>query len=116
MSYVLFLDDVRDPGWAFGDDCLIARNVEEAVAKVCLLGLPHTISFDHDLGKNQPTAMKFMWWLIECDLDGRYDLNNIKNVIIHSANPVGAQNLKALWDGYSTNELTSGVIARLDPR
>lgn len=116
MSYTLFLDDIRDPTWELGHDILIARNCSEAENHVIDFGLPLVISFDHDLGKNQPVAMAFMRWLIEGDLDGIFDLNEVKTVIIHSANPVGAANLKGLWDGYSLNELQSNVIAELRPR
>src|SRR5688572_19946859 len=98
MSYTLFLDDIRAPGWDLGLDVLVARSCSQAEAIVEDMGLPEVISFDHDLGKNEPVAMAFMWWLIDSHLDGRFDLSTIKEVIIHSANPVGSQNLQGLWD------------------
>lgn len=115
MSYTLFLDDERDPLWDM-QDAVVVRNVNEAIGHVALNGLPHVISFDHDLGKGQDSAMFFMWHLIDQHLDARINLEKVKRVVIHSANPVGAENLRGLWDGFAKNELDSGVFAELRPR
>lgn len=116
MSYTLFLDDLREPGTEFDNSIVsIARTVESAVRSVVLLGVPETISLDHDLGGGE-TAMDFMWFLIEGHLDQKFDLNKIKSIIIHSANPVGAKNLAGLWDGFAVNELDTQVRAELKPR
>ena len=115
MSWTLFLDDIRDPGWEL-QDCLVARNCAMAENLVEDMGVPHIISFDHDLGKDEPIAMAFMWWLIEGHLDERFDISVINQVIIHSANPVGSLNLKGLWDGFAMNELDSNLRAELRPR
>ena len=115
MSYTLFIDDVRSPTPDLGRPEL-AINVAEAIDLVNILGLPERISFDHDLGKNEPTAMIFMKWLVEGHLDERFDLNTIKEIIIHSANPVGAGNLQGLWNGFAKSELDSGVLAIMRPR
>lgn len=116
MTYTLFLDDLRDPTWDLGEDVLIARNVRQAIKLVEEMGMPAVISFDHDLGKNEPIAVQFMWWLVDRHLDGDHDLSTIKEIIIHSANPVGAANLAGLWDGFASNELATGVRAQLKPR
>lgn len=116
MSYTLFLDDLRSPSEDLGADVLVVRNCVSAENAVCEHGVPAVISFDHDLGENEPTAMAFMWWLIEAHLDERLDLNQVKEVIIHSANPVGAANLAGLWDGFTSSELNSAVRAQLKPR
>jgi hypothetical protein len=79
-------------------------------------GLPNVISFDHDLGENEPNAMKFMLWLIDQHLDEKLDLNNVEKVFIHSANPVGVRNLQGLWDCVSAGELTSGVKSVISTR
>jgi hypothetical protein len=119
-SWRLFLDDERIPTWdlgevrwAFDSDIAIGIVLEEGT-------VPELISLDHDLGKDidgtvKPTAMKFLWWLIDMDLDGHLDLREIKRVIIHSRNPEGSKNLAGLWDGYAA-DIGSPVRAELRPR
>ena len=117
--YTLFLDDIRNPTWdlrADGQEIIVCRTCAEAEKVVLSYGLPHTISFDHDLGKNQPVAMAFLWWLIDADLEQQYDLKQIQRIIIHSQNPVGAENLRGLWDGYATSILKVDVRAEMRMR
>jgi hypothetical protein len=116
MTYTLFLDDIRDPTWDLGQDVYVVRTVSDAVTAVAALGVPVVISFDHDLGKREPTAMEFMWFLVESHLDKTLDLNAVKRIIIHSANPVGAANLAGLWNGFARHELQTGVVAEIKPR
>jgi hypothetical protein len=113
--YTLFLDDLRSPTSDL-KDVKIARNVSQAIKLVEGHGLPNVISFDHDLGSGEFTSPRFMWWLIDQHLDEKFDLNKVKQVLIHSANPVGAENLKELWNGFSSSELTSGVKAVINTR
>jgi len=120
MTWHLFLDDERAPTFDLGE-VLVARDCDEAIALVNDLGVPELISFDHDLGSDEngrvkPTAMTFLWWLIDQDLDDQLDLSQVKRVIVHSRNPEGAKNIASLWDGYAANELKSDVRAELRPR
>ena len=63
MSYVLFLDDVRNPDdvtWAeFPRDemTLIVRNYEAFVKQVLTSGVPMFVCFDHDLADEHYEAM-----------------------------------------------------------
>lgn len=117
-NWGLFLDDEREPKKA-GDffyspypvKVRVARTVDEAVALLDTYGVPARISFDHDLGENQPSAMSFMRYLIDAHLDGEIDLQVIEGVQVHSANPVGAQNLMELWNGFAAAE---GLHARAE--
>lgn len=113
MSWALFLDDLRD----IGDDARkqakelglkikLARNNEEAKTLCNKLGMPQHIFFDHDLGGDE-RAIDFAKWLIDCDLDAprvshgdRIRLPDNFTYTIHSANPVGAENIKGLIDSY----------------
>lgn len=113
--YTLFLDDLRFPTENL-KDVKIARNVYQAIEIVLTNGLPKVISFDHDLGEGVPTAVKFMWWLIDQHLDGKLDLNKVEQVFIHSANPVGSKNLKGIWDGFCKCELSSNVMSVINTR
>ncbi len=115
MSYTLFIDDIRSPTSDLHNP-MVAVNVTVAKALVEIFGLPDCISFDHDLGNNEPVATDFLWWLVNGHLNEQFDLNNIEEVIIHSANPIGARNLQGLWDCFSKSELISGVLATMRPQ
>lgn len=116
MSYVLFLDDVRDPPYWLGYEPIIARDLPELQLAFHIYGVPGIISFDHDLGKFQsghlkPSGIDALHWLIERHLDGQHDLGQIDQVFVHSSNPPGAQNIKSLWDSFSSTILKNGVRA-----
>lgn len=120
QGWRLFLDDERNPTWDLGEvEC--AFDSDEAIRIVLERGtVPEWISLDHDLGKDadgkiKPTAMKFLWWLVDMDLDGHLDLREVKRVIIHSRNTEGAKNLAGLWDGYAA-DIKTDVRAELRPR
>lgn len=120
QGWKLFLDDERELTYDLRT-AIVAIDSDEAIRIVLERGtVPELISFDHDLGKDEngvvkPTAMKFLWWLIDMDLDGHFDLNDIKRIIIHSRNEQGAANLAGLWNGYAA-DIKSDVRAELRPR
>lgn len=97
MTYKLYLDDIRNPK---NSDFRVVRSFEDAVNYVIQNGFPCYISFDHDLGENDSrTGYDFAKWLVEYDL--------IHNVMpedfeynVHSANPVGAENIRNFMDCY----------------
>jgi len=100
MGYRLFLDDLRDPCWVHGDTSwLVCRSMDEAVDAIRSLGWPSEISFDHDLGDGVPTGMDLARWLVEHDLDTG-SMPEGFTYHVHSANPVGAANIRSLMDGY----------------
>lgn len=91
----LYLDDIRDPkteGWK------IVRNYDDFVNFITENGLPDEISFDHDLGENDKrTGYDCAKWL------GEYCWDNglpIPPWNVHSANPVGRDNIKQLLMSY----------------
>jgi hypothetical protein len=97
MTYRLFIDDLRepiDPNWR------IARTSADAIATLETLGCPCEISFDHDLGGDD-TAMIVVKRLIDLDLDAGGDfIPHDFTYSIHSANPVGRENIRGLLDQY----------------
>lgn len=102
MSYKLFLDDVRNPDWVHPHDpdgWTVCRNMDEAVATVNSQGWPRMISFDHDLGHNIPTGHDFAKWLVELDLNTA-GMPQDFDFVVHSANPVGAENIRILLSNY----------------
>jgi hypothetical protein len=95
-GYKIYIDDIRTPK---SKDWVIVRTFEEFVETVKQNGIPEEISFDHDLG-----------WDTEknCERKSGYDcakwlINNniiIKKFSVHSANPVGAQNITSLLNNF----------------
>ena len=99
MSYCMFLDDdmvYRHPP-ENGKLWIRVQSTDEAIKLVKEKGWPEHISFDHDLGEND-TSMIFIRWMIEVLLDTGSSLPFTYTV--HSANPVGFQNITALLLAY----------------
>lgn len=103
MTYHMFLDDVRDPAWVYAgqdtSDWVVCRSCSEAQAVISDLGCPSWISFDHDLGPDVCTGYDLAHWLVQSDLDTQMMPDNF-SYACHSANPVGAENIRSLLDNY----------------
>jgi len=96
----LFIDDLRMPTYIHenNNDWDIVTNYYDAVKYIKENGIPNIISFDHDLGEGK-TAYDFVKWLVfEYDNGKRFP--NDFNFMIHSANPVGAENIRCLLNNY----------------
>lgn len=91
----LFIDDLRDPPEG---EWTVVRSTAEAIA-LCRDGVPEFISFDHDLGGDD-RAFDFVKWMIDQDLDRPGFIPATFDYTIHSANPIGADNIQALLDRY----------------
>lgn len=94
----LYLDDIRNP--TTDKNWVVVRSTEEAISYVIKNGMTNHASFDHDLGGDD-TAMEFIKWLIECDMD--YDGAIIPKDFtwnVHSANPVGVKNINGILESY----------------
>jgi hypothetical protein len=96
-AFWLFIDDVRS---APSSEWVVARSSSDAIAVIKQRGCPARISFDHDLGGSD-TAVAVARWLVDADLDasGAYIPDDFV-FSIHSANPVGAANIRGLLEGY----------------
>ncbi len=90
MMWKLFIDDLRPCPEGF----VLALSSDEAKKIVEDKGMPSLISFDHDLGDTDTTIV-FLNWLIE----NYYD-SDIPDYIIHSANPVGAENIRSKMESW----------------
>ena len=103
MSYLLFLDDVREPNWVYPSEdtsqWIVCRSFDEAVAVMEDLGCPRRISFDHDLGEDTPTGYDLAHWLVNRDMDAPFFPQEMI-VQVHSANVVGAENIRTLLTNY----------------
>lgn len=111
---ILWLDDLRNPyinleGRVPKEKLIIdwVLNYEQFTQWVEKFGLPKIISFDHDLGNledfkpisdyQEKTGMDCAKWLID------YCIDNDKQLpifYVHSANPVGADNINGLLNNY----------------
>ena len=102
MQYKLYLDDIRYPP---APDYILARNMEEAKGLIAKKGFPSHISFDHNLGidtegKLLKSGYDFAKWIVGADQSGEITIPQNFTFSIHSANPVGAQNISALLTNY----------------
>lgn len=101
MTYSLFIDDERHPPSKspIGNKWVVVRTMHEAIDYINAAGFPAFISFDHDLGPDQPTGYDFAKWIVERDLEDDLLPENFK-FEVHSQNPVGAENIKRLLINY----------------
>lgn len=130
MKKLLWLDDIRNPFLNYekkvpqGFEIHWVLNYDQFIEWIQLYGLPDLISFDHDLADEHYTP-EYFWtdyqeskkyqdwksasykektgkdcanWLVTYCLDN--DLN-LPDFLIHSANPVGADNIRSLLDGFN---------------
>jgi len=123
MSYALFLDDIRTPlstkhvelppyNW------VVVKSYKEFVKTINEKGLPHHISFDHDLADihytilnerakidynsvEEKTGFHCAQWLVEYCIDKKLSLPTWK---VHSMNPVGKENIEKLLEGFTKHK------------
>lgn len=100
-DWCLFLDDEREcnlelPPKNADAPWITARSSAEAINMVRTWGPPVRMSLDHDLGGDD-TAMIFLRWYENELIDGR--IHNLPVWDVHSANPVGRDNLVAFLQG-----------------
>lgn len=88
----LWVDDIREPP---GEEWLWAKNYEEAVATL-IYGNVHTLSLDHDLGEDK-TGYDIVC-LIERQIGKGGWWRPVPEILVHSANPVGRDNINRAID------------------
>lgn len=102
MTWNLFIDDERFPP-NDGRDWIICRNKIEVQIQVMLRGMPSYISFDHDLGENEPTGYDITKWLVGIDLTSLDELGRFPDnfdFYVHSQNPIGKANIEQYINNY----------------
>lgn len=96
----LFLDDERMPAQKDAAQVIIERSYDSAVKRMQSMGCPGFISFDHDLGEEK-TGYDVAKYLIEQDLNSNFSFIPTNFCFyVHSANCVGAQNIRQLLTRY----------------
>jgi hypothetical protein len=103
MTWNLFLDDERYPP-NDGREWVIARSVDAALDEIGRRGMPSYISFDHDLGSDQPTGYELVKTLIAEAIDfpdiPGFQFPDDFSFYVHSQNPIGKANIEGLLNGY----------------
>ena len=103
----LYLDDERTPK---GEGFIIVRDFTMFVTHIALSGMPDYISFDHDIASydedgNELTGMDAAKFVVNWCIN-----NNIKcpDFNVHSANPVGADNINSLLTNFKKHQELEG--------
>ncbi len=94
----LFIDDERFPVHEFD---YIVRTLSDFDNVINTLGTNKItyISFDHDLGANEPTGYDIVKKLIDIDME-RDILSPNFDFYVHSQNPIGAKNIETYLNNY----------------
>lgn len=98
----IFLDNIKIPQ---NDYDVIVRSFEEAINFVEENGIPTFISFDHDLGCDEmgnilKSGYDFAKWLVDMDIKNVHKFPDNFTFNIHSANPIGKNNIKSILNNY----------------
>lgn len=98
----MFLDDIRIPKNSYD---ITVRSYDEAIRFIEINGIPNFISFDHDLGcDNKGEILKngydFAKWLVRMDIENKYKFPKDFKFNVHSANPIGRNNIEAILNNY----------------
>lgn len=113
MTWNLFIDDDRMPvdvKWApyniyakyLSEEWVICRNKTEVMQAISEHGnnIPNFISFDHDLGKNEPSGYDITRLIVDKVMDGIFVIPSDFQFFVHSKNPIGAKNIQSYLDKY----------------
>lgn len=103
MGYKLWIDDFwDDPESPFRhppDDFVPVKSSDAAIILIETMGeLPEFISYDHDLSGGD-TAMRLIDYMIE-----HYYDSDVPDYQVHSANPIGAQNIIAKMESWKKSQ------------
>lgn len=95
-KFYLYLDDLREKPWYFDKKVVDYDSFVEFVKNQGKNIISWHISFDHDLGegKNGYDCAKF---LVEWCVENGFKVPTYE---IHSANPVGADNIRSVFETY----------------
>jgi hypothetical protein len=114
MSYILFLDDVRAvPDWIKNDPLgyKVCRSAYDFVHCLKDHGCPQHIAFDHDLGlESLGTGYDMAKEFGNEILSGEFLLPAKFSYSVHSANPVGAENIRTYMQNLIAECTKRGLI------
>ena len=93
-----FIDDERFPVGHFDYIIRTQADFDNAIIDIGTRKITF-ISFDHDLGPNEPTGYDLLKKLIDIDME-RGILAKDFDFYVHSQNPIGAKNIEAYLNNY----------------
>ena len=100
MTYRMFIDDERMPP-DDGNHWVICRDITDVISHILACGFPSFISFDHDLGEDTSNGKEIADYLIAWDIGHEEQfMPKDFSFYVHSQNPVGAENIRALLTNY----------------
>jgi hypothetical protein len=117
----LYLDDMRTPRGNYYHNWIIVRSYQEFVDWIESNGLPEFITLDHDLcdeaiyadwnvvsydDLTEKTGYCAARWLVDYCLDNNL---NCPEFTVHSANPVGAENILCLLNAFRDTQGLSAM-------
>ena len=106
----LFIDDERNPPSRKWE---VARSYYAVEWYLDNIGTPLYISFDHDLGDSVPNGFDIAKMIVNRSLDGLLDVTKIKQINVHSANSVGAENIRGLFSSYFRHLEAQGTTVNI---
>lgn len=106
----LYIDDERNPPSRKWE---VARSQAAVEWYLDNIGTPLYISFDHDLGDQVPSGYDIARMMVDRALDGRLDFAAIKQINVHSANGVGAENIRGLFSSYFRFMQSEGITVNM---
>lgn len=94
----VYMDDVRPGPNSFSHDdnwssWVVVRSVHNT-KKLLQWGQVNHLSLDHDMGEGQESGYDLVKWMAENDIWPTGEIT------VHSANPVGAENMRATIERY----------------
>lgn len=112
----LYLDDIRTPK---SSDFIVVRSYDEAIEFVKKNGIPEYISFDHDLGCDEngdvlKSGHDFAKWLVDMDIENVYKFPNNFEFSVHSANPIGRNNIESILNNYIQFKIKYSLVGSYD--
>lgn len=111
MKIVLWIDDLRDPPARVDTEYIIARSVNQAKAAIALAEKPawchpiDYISIDHDAGIYEPQGGDYINLLNWLEYRQHTQNGKIYPIQIHSFNPVGCVNMRAIIERNNWKEI-----------
>lgn len=100
MAIKLWLDDIRNPEVQTQEaDWIWAKTPEDFKSFIIHFGIPDVVSFDHDLGECE-TGYDLVKWMVNYMEENCLQLPVNFEYRVHSANPVGAENIRKYLEGY----------------
>lgn len=104
MTWKLFIDDERDPSIypePLASEMVVVRTYAMAINLIDFHGIPEFIAFDHDLADPfDRTGYDLAKYIVELDINNTHKIPDNFTYNVHSANPMGAANIRGYLDGY----------------